>query len=343
MKVLFAPDWRSGISYQQLLAKALEEQGVQVEFLSEYRRILPLARGIRSHPTDLVHLHWPEAYFDPRNDGLDLLRRSRFRLDLYLGTRDTPFVLTAHNLFPHDRTGECFVRGNIRAALSRAKRVMVHSQNSIPLLESTFGIPGDKCRVIPQGDLSVDFGPPLPAKDAIKELGVTAPLCLMFGMVKPYKGIEGVIDFWKANMPEATLAIIGKPESTSYGQSLKERAGDTPNILMHLEFLSSDNLRLWLSAARCVIFNYAAIFNSGGAWLARPYGIPILLPSRATTLNLNEPHPLVIRFEEEDLGSSLDAALKLTPDYLLAADWREQTSWHNVAKATARVYEESLR
>ena len=63
MDVLFAPDWRQGVPYQQLLANALTTAGVQVSFLSHYKRLLPLTRLLRERSTDLLHLHWPEAYY----------------------------------------------------------------------------------------------------------------------------------------------------------------------------------------------------------------------------------------------------------------------------------------
>jgi len=342
MKVLFAPDWRKGIPYQELLAQALGKLGSEVEFLSEYRRVLPFARGTAAHPSDLIHLHWPEAYFDPRQDGLDLLRRARFRLDLLLGTRSVPLVATAHNLFPHDRSDQWFVRANIRAVLVRAKRIMVHSAGSIPLLESTFGIAGEKCRVIPQGNLSVGFPPPLPVNEAAQILGITKPIGLMFGLVKPYKGIEGMIEHWRIKQPDAVLAIVGKAESAEYGEKLKALASGVPNIITRFEFLPTEQLHLWLSAARCVIFNYASIFNSGGAWLARSFGIPILLPVRATTVDLDEPHPLVIRFEEDSFERSFIQALAKQPDFQMGAEWRARTSWENVAKVTLQVYQEVL-
>src|SRR4051812_30121992 len=67
MNVLFAPDWRDGVPYQRLLAGPLEEHGVRVSFLRDYKRGLPLARLVRERarqaPVDILHLHWPEAYY----------------------------------------------------------------------------------------------------------------------------------------------------------------------------------------------------------------------------------------------------------------------------------------
>src|SRR4051794_12466166 len=104
MRVLFAPDWRNGVPYQDLLAKALERLNVQVSFLSGYRRVLPLARLM---PTvcdcDILHMHWPEAYFPNKGDHFDWFRSARFPVDLARGTRNCRLVMTAHNFHIHNR------------------------------------------------------------------------------------------------------------------------------------------------------------------------------------------------------------------------------------------------
>ena len=85
LKVIFAPDWRAGVPYQQLLATALPRHGVDVAFLQGYRRGLPLSRLLEGQQFDFLHLHWPEAYFPKLGDGLDWFRVVRFPLDLNLG------------------------------------------------------------------------------------------------------------------------------------------------------------------------------------------------------------------------------------------------------------------
>src|SRR5687768_1360785 len=102
MDVLFAPDWRQGVPYQRLLADALVAHGVRVAFLSQYKRVLPLSRLLRERSADLLHLHWPEAYYPQKRDRWDWFRRARFVADLMLATRRMPCVLTAHNLAEHN-------------------------------------------------------------------------------------------------------------------------------------------------------------------------------------------------------------------------------------------------
>src|SRR4051812_10152561 len=127
MDVLFAPDWRNGVPYQQLLADALETLGVRVSFLQGYRRVLPLGRLLRQQRCDLLHLHWPEAYYPRMDDGWDWFRRARFSTDLKLASRRCALVVTAHNLHAHDRADEPFAAQNTGAAFRRAGAVFAHS------------------------------------------------------------------------------------------------------------------------------------------------------------------------------------------------------------------------
>jgi len=345
MQVLFAPDWRSGVPYQHLLAEALAHYGAHVSFLSHYKRVLPLARLIRTTHADLLHLHWPEAYYPRKNDPWDKFRRARFATDLALATRRIPLVLTAHNLCEHNLQDQPFARANYAAAYTRARLVFAHSAVARTRLVETYGVDERKIRVIPHGDLSVVMPPPIRQKEARARLGLPAgPICLMLGTVEPYKGQEEVISYWKEVRPPARLLIVGKPNSAAYGQRLQQLAASTPNITLHFQWLTDPELALFLCAADCVLFNYRTIFTSGAATLARSWGLPLLLPARLDTVDLAEPNPRVFRFESLDAKflQKLTSALATPPNFDAAEKWREQTSWSHVAELTAAGYREVL-
>lgn len=339
-EVLFAPDWRAGVPYQRLLADALAGQQVRVRFLNGYRRVMPLWRALKSEHCDLFHLHWPEAYFPQMNDGFDWFRRARFSTDLTLATRHAPLVLTAHNLHTHNRPGESFENWNTRSALRRASAVIAHSEAAKAKIVTKFGVASERCHVIPHGDLSVALGAPESRETARAQLGLgDEKQCLIFGAVEPYKGIEEMIEFWRELRPGARLTIAGKPISPAYAAQIESCAASVENVATRLQRLSDEELRLWLSAMDCVIFNYRTIFTSGAACLARSWGVPLLVPARLKTVDLREPHPLVFRFSDKnDFAAVLRAALETPSDYAAAQPWREATSWESIAEKTAAVY-----
>jgi beta-1,4-mannosyltransferase len=269
MNILFAPDWRQGVPYQTLLAEALVAAGVHVAFLSDYKRVLPLTRLLKQHPADLLHLHWPEAYYPRKGDWWDGFRRARFVPDLTLATRRTPFVLTAHNLMEHNER-RIFAHTNYAAAYRQARLVFAHSAMAAAELIRIYGISESKIRIVPHGDLSVMMPPPVPQAEARANLGLPeGPLCLMFGAMEPYKGQEEVLAHWRQAHPKASLVIVGKPRDAEYAAVIRDAGQNLPNVILRLGWLADSDLALYLSAADVALFNYRTIFTSGAASLAR--------------------------------------------------------------------------
>ncbi|MHA3775699.1 glycosyltransferase [Verrucomicrobiota bacterium sgz303538] len=346
LRALFAPDWRDGVAYQRLLADALDAQGVTVSFLKDYKRVLPFSRLCRDKRFDLLHLHWPEAYYPNKQDGLDWFRNIRFSLDLALAMRGRALVVTAHNLHAHNRGSELLAQHNYGAAFRRAGIVIAHTDAARVLLTEKFGVNPGRIRVIPHGDLSVTFSP-LPAREEARtRLGLNEqPICLMFGAVEPYKGLEEVLEYWTSAQTGIRLAIAGKPITAEYGATIERAAANLrPNVHLHLNRLTDDELALWLSAADCVLFNYRTILTSGAACLTRSLGIPLLLPARATTVDLQEPNARVIRFEALDgsFGAKLHQAITVGRSNAAAKAWRDDTNWEHIAKLTADAYRSAI-
>jgi beta-1,4-mannosyltransferase len=346
MEVVFAPDWREGVPYQRLLAEALEKQGVRVHFLFGYKRLFPLARAMREKRADILHLHWPEAYYPPKKDGRDWFRRARFTLDLSMALRRCKLATTGHNLAPHNRSHEAFAVSNLAHAYRRSGVVFAHSEVAKKRMAGLFGLDEKRIAVIPHGDLSTTLGAPVSKSNARAALTLppTGKIALIFGMVEPYKGQEELIEWWRTSQTDITLAIVGKPMNAEYRAHLLSRIGDAKNIIARLEWLPDDALRDWLCASDCVVFNYQQIFTSGAANLARSWGLPMLLPSRLDTVILDEPSPYIHRFDNinSSLAPALKAATAIAPDFEAAGQWREYTSWDRVASLTATGYRSVL-
>lgn len=343
-EVIFAPDWRKGVPYQRLLAENLENQGVHVSFLSEYKRVFPLWRVMRERSCDVLHLHWPEAYFTS-GTGLDWFRRARFRLDLAQATRRCALVVTAHNLQPHDRRGDIFIFGNSRAAFRRAAAVIAHSPQAREELITRCGLDRERVHVVAHGDLAAAMPAPSSRAEARSQLALRDErICLMFGVVQPYKGLEEVLECWRQHSPDTLLVIAGEPVNAAYGEQI-ERAAHGLRARLRLARLDDKELALWLSAADCVLFNYREVFTSGAAALARSWGVPILLPARLTTVALDEPSPYVLRFQNlgQELPGLLMRAFATPSEYSAGAEWRRATAWHRIAEQTISVYREATR
>lgn len=345
MKVTFAPDWRGGVPYQRLLAQHLADCGVEVSFLGNYHRGFPLYRGMKRQQSDLLHLHWPEAYWPTRGNALDFFRLRRYPLDLRMAARLSPLVYTAHNLWPHNVAPSSGIRRTVSATLKTARAIFVHSQGALDEMRRDFDVDPAKCVLIPHGDLSADLGNPVPRNEARATLNLDSrPVVLMFGRIEPYKGIEPVMAWWKQHRPEARLFIVGELGVAGYDRVLAPLAGSCENIQITFRRLNDSELNLWLSAVDGVLFNYRRIFTSGAASLARSWGVPVLLPSHLKTVELGEPSPYVVRFHslEENFSSTLDSALSQPSNFAAAQGWRDHISWPGIARKTTETYRKIL-
>lgn len=342
LHVMFAPDFRELAPYQYLLEKALADCGTDVTYHPGYRRGMPLYRGVRSAAVNILHLHYPQHYFE-RYNKWNAPRKLRFPFDLRLAANHAPLVYTVHDLHPLDGREdwlECFA---CLSPLKQASAIIVHSDGMRKKIAGMSASWAEKCVIIPHGDLAPFYGEPLRQQTARKQLGFDGDhkICLVFGLLTPNKGVEELIEFWKRESPDAILAIIGKVKSAEYGRQVTALSEGIPGIVLKCEFQSDEQLRLWFSAADCMILNYGKISTSGVASLARSYGIPILLPARHTTIDLGEPDPSVFRFDtvSTDFGPKLAGALQHPRSYTAAEEWRQSISWNAIAAQTQAVYE----
>lgn len=341
--VIFAPDFREGCPYQQLLADALQPCGINVRFLSWYRRVMPLWRGTHDFGPGLpLHLHWPHPYLGRTSRLRHLLQTWRFPFDLSLACRKRPLIVTAHNLYPHNRSQEAAVRRAVKSFYRRADAVIVHSDSAAEQIAGEFGVGSERIHVIPQGSTGDELGEPI-SRDTAREqmnLPLNEPICLMFGVIDRYKGIEEVVRYWQVQSPSALLVLAGKPVTDEYQREMTQLIGDASNIRLLPEFFSPEHLAALISAADCCLFNYREILNSGSILIPRSWGIPVLLPERLGTLALGEPNPRVVRFGnfDTDFPARLQQALDAGRDYQAAKSWRDETSWRVAARRTAEIY-----
>jgi glycosyltransferase involved in cell wall biosynthesis len=118
-----------------------------------------------------------------------------------------PLVLTAHDLLPREpKPGQA--RAQLRL-LQRMSAIVVHSQYGRGQLVSRLGVPADKVHVIHHGAFEhVAAGPRSPLPGVLQS--VTEPVVLFFGLVRPYKGVDTLLDAWRG-VTGAELWVVGRP------------------------------------------------------------------------------------------------------------------------------------
>jgi glycosyltransferase involved in cell wall biosynthesis len=119
-----------------------------------------------------------------------------------------PVVLTAHDLLPREpRPGQVSGQRRLYGAVDA---VVVHSEYGRGLLVGRLGIDPGKVRVIRHGAFEhltrLPRETPLP--DELRD--VHAPVVLFFGLLRPYKGLDTLLEAWRG-IDGAELWVVGRP------------------------------------------------------------------------------------------------------------------------------------
>ncbi len=233
---------------------------------------------------EIVHFQWLALQY---LDGLLLpARRAR-------GGARRPLVLTAHDILPREaRPGQ---RAAQRRLYDRFDAVIVHSHHGRARLTGELGVDPQRVHVIEHGAFA--HLAEAPAKgDGRDEPGAFAhlvdapaqgdehgglagapssthvPVVLCFGLMRPYKGIEELLDAWRG-IDGAELWIAGAPRMDVSALE----AGAPAGVRFVPRFITDDELPSYFRRADLVVLPYREIDQSGVLFTALAFGKPMLL------------------------------------------------------------------
>jgi glycosyltransferase involved in cell wall biosynthesis len=206
---------------------------------------------------DIVHFQWLPVQ----------------HLDGYLLPDGPPLVLTAHDVLPREpRRGQLAAQ---RRLYDRFDAIVVHSEHGRTRLVAELGVEGDRVHVIPHGVLTHlaqrPAGVPPPAPPFQTEKTVV----LMFGLMRPYKGIDILLDAWRGTPPlaDAELWIAGMPR-----MDISALQADPPvGVRFVPRFIGDDELPAYFERADLVVLPYLQADQSGVLFTALAFGKPLLL------------------------------------------------------------------
>ena len=160
--------------------------GKLVQHVPDMRRYRRAAEA-----ADVVHFQWLDLqWIDP----LLLPRR--------------PLVLTAHDLLPREpHPGQARAQRRLYDAVDA---VVVHSEYGRGQLVQGLGLDQAKVHVIHHGAFEHLTRQPVerPLPDELRR--VDRPVALFFGLLRPYKGLEVLLDAWRG-VEGAELWVVGRP------------------------------------------------------------------------------------------------------------------------------------
>jgi glycosyltransferase involved in cell wall biosynthesis len=195
-------------------------------------------------------------------------------VDVHLLPRARPVVLTAHDVLPREpRPGQ---RRAQRRLYERVDAVVVHSEHGRSRLTGELGVDPGRVHVIPHGAfehlLHQSHEVPLPAELA----AVDGPVALCFGLIRPYKGIDVLLEAWRG-VPDAVagaeLWIAGLPKM----DTAPLHAAASGGVRFLERFVTDPEIPAFFRRADLVVLPYREIDQSGVLFTALAFGAPLLL------------------------------------------------------------------
>lgn len=340
--------------YQEMLYGAIRDTGTPclVHYIRRRARLGPLpffvgvglarVRGFR-----LIHIHWP--HFALRHGS-----RIWYRLSLinartsvwWLKTLRVEIVWTVHNVLPHERETADDVM--VTRILARAAaRKIVHSSNTVSEL-GALGADTERISLIPHGPYTGKYeeSSKLEGRRAL-QLPATARIAMFFGQIRPYKGVEELVDAWQQVAPRHAghglspfLLLAGKCDDLLLRQRLRR---DTQAVAGRFDegYVAHDSVPLYLAAADVVVLPFRSVTTSGSALLALSLGRPIVAPRLGTLRDL--PDEAGYFYEPGGLGAALRLALDASESELellsrAARQYARSVSWSEIADSTLELY-----
>ncbi|ROR67381.1 glycosyltransferase [Agrococcus jenensis] len=256
----FGPPRPTTNPYIHMLDAALAETA-GVDHLRFDRRRALLGRY------DALHLHWPELLLRGSSPSRTLARRAfAMALRLRLSVTEVALIHTVHNVRPHSDS----TRWERRYLAWLDRRV----DHRIVLNEQTELAPGAASTLIPHGHYRDWFA-------SVPSVPPTPGLLSFVGLVRPYKGVEELLDAFAstaATAPALRLRIAGSPSSAQLERDVRERAGGDARVELDFRYLTEPEFANVVMESAGVVLPYRFMHNSGSALAALSLRRPVLVP-----------------------------------------------------------------
>jgi Glycosyltransferase len=137
-----------------------------------------------------------------------------------------------------------------------------------------------KITVIPDGNYIDAYLNEVTKKEAREYLDLgTEFVYLFFGQIRPYKGVNQLIDSFKQiQTGEEIVYIAGNPSTSDIERDIQSSAGEDTQIRTDLKYIPDENIQYYMNAADVLVLPYKDILNSGSVYLGLSFGMPIIAP-----------------------------------------------------------------
>jgi len=291
--------------------------------------LIRLLGKVRSGKPDAVHFQWIVV------PTLDVLAMALIR-------RWCPLVLTVHDTVPYNGQQMSWLqRFGHDAPMRLAHRLIVHTRAGRQALIDR-GVPSDKIAVIAHGPLRLAVAAP-PTSEARDPRWTF----VLFGEVKPYKGLDVLIEAVAALPAEVRVQgrviVAGRPrmEVAPLVARIAE-LGLQAQFELRLQRQSEEEMAALFAQADCFVFPYRQIDASGVYFLVKSLG-KWLIASRVGIFAEDVVEGVDGELVASDDVNALAVALRTA---IVERPHRERPSvtdsWAGIGQATRALYQQAM-
>lgn len=242
-------------------------------------------------------------------------------------------ITVAHNREPHESLYPRLVRWFFNTLLKISYRIVILSDESKTIIESNVG----------SRYLSKVVKIPHPVyicspKQFQKEKDKDSFSVLFFGLLRPYKNIERIIEIAK-RFPSIQFTIAGKPYLEAYGRYLRDITKGISNIKIILKFLNEEDLDMLMETHSVLLlpYNIKSSLNSGVVMYALSKGINVIVPEIGTIKDLKD-SDLTFKY---NYSCKEDELIQLSNAVQMAKDMYDK-DYHQFVENSVRLRDEVL-
>jgi glycosyltransferase involved in cell wall biosynthesis len=332
--------------YGGLLARALADQGV--EMVAGHAEELTAAwLAANQGRVDVLHLNWPHYLYDAPDLPGRVRRASELVSNLALArSLSYRVVWTVHNLYPHESQSPELDR-LVRLAITQLATVVIAHCNFARQQVARHFYRSENVVVIPHGHFMDAYPNTLSHQAARQQLGLGEEhfVYLFFGNVRPYKGLDQLLELFCALPGDHLRLLLAAKVYNDYGHRFVERARQAdPRILVcPSRFFANEEFQLYFNAGDVTVLPFVDVLTSGSAITALGFGTPVIVPAVGCLTELvdnrmgilydqQQPDALptaLVEIQRRDLAATRQAAFARAH----SLDWQE------IARQTVHAYQ----
>lgn len=196
-------------------------------------------------------------------------------LDAFLLSGRRPRLLTPHGWLRREGIGERAPAG-LRRLFDRMDAIVALSEYGAERIREAAWVDVERVRVIPHGafDYLTRIGDPAPLPAELR--AGDDPVVLAFGLVRPYKGVDLLIDALR-ELPEVRLWIVGRPLGVDLAELRRRAAPLGDRVSFVPRFVADREIPAIFQRADVVALPYRDAEQSGVLYTALAFGKPIVV------------------------------------------------------------------